>query len=94
MIELLRKRRSIRKFTADKVSPEARQTLIEAAKKTQSDPELMALLYEKGRLPITKIAESFLMSVKTLKTYKYYIIAVILVIENDLVSIKEWISIN
>jgi len=31
MIELLRKRRSIRKFTADKVSPEARQILIEAA---------------------------------------------------------------
>ncbi|HXE96151.1 MAG TPA: nitroreductase family protein [Dongiaceae bacterium] len=57
MIELLRKRRSIRKFTADKVSPEARQTLIEAALRSPSsrginpwefivvdDPELLRQL--------------------------------------------------
>lgn len=36
MLELLRKRRSIRKFTADKVSPEARQVLIEAALRSPS----------------------------------------------------------
>ena len=36
MIELLRKRRSIRKFTADKVLPEARQTLMEAALRSPS----------------------------------------------------------
>ncbi|MGB9080168.1 MAG: nitroreductase family protein [Desulfuromonadaceae bacterium] len=57
MIELLRKRRSIRKFTDDKVSPEARQTLIEAALRAPSsrgnnpwefivvdDPELLRQL--------------------------------------------------
>lgn len=36
MIELLRKRRSIRKFTADKITPEARQILIEAALRSPS----------------------------------------------------------
>lgn len=57
MIELLRKRRSIRKFTADKISPEARQILIEAALRAPSsrginpwefivvdDPELLRKL--------------------------------------------------
>jgi len=73
---------------------DTKQTLISAAKSIQSDPILMSLLYQKGRLPITKIAEQFLLSIKTLKTYKFYIIAVILIIENDLVGIKEWIQIN
>ncbi len=36
MIELLRKRRSIRKFTADKIPPETRQILIEAALRSPS----------------------------------------------------------
>jgi nitroreductase len=36
MIELLRKRRSIRKFTEDKVSPESIETLIEAALRSPS----------------------------------------------------------
>lgn len=73
---------------------DTKQTLISAAKRIQSDPILMSLLYQKGRLPITKIAEQFLLSIKTLKTYKFYIIAVILIIENDLVGIKEWINMS
>jgi nitroreductase len=36
MIELLRKRRSIRTFTAEKVTPEARETLVEAALRAPS----------------------------------------------------------
>lgn len=36
MIELLRKRRSIRKFTADKITPETRQVLVEAALRSPS----------------------------------------------------------
>lgn len=72
---------------------DTKQTLIAAAQKIQRDPTLMAFLYKKGRLPITKIAEQFFVSVKTLKTYKFYIIAVILIIENDLACIKEWINI-
>ena len=36
MIELLRKRRSIRTFTADSISPETRQLLIEAALRSPS----------------------------------------------------------
>lgn len=36
MIGLLQKRRSIRKFTADKITPEARQLLIEAALRAPS----------------------------------------------------------
>ncbi|OGU18144.1 MAG: NAD(P)H-dependent dehydrogenase/reductase [Geobacteraceae bacterium GWC2_53_11] len=57
MIELLRKRRSIRKFTADKITPETRQILIEAALRSPSsrggnpwefilvdDPELLGQL--------------------------------------------------
>lgn len=36
MIELLRKRRSVRKFTAEKITPEQRQTLIEAALRSPS----------------------------------------------------------
>jgi nitroreductase len=57
MIGLLRKRRSIRTFTADKITPEARQMLIEAALRSPSsrgkkpwefivvdDPELLGQL--------------------------------------------------
>jgi nitroreductase len=57
MIELLRKRRSIRKFTAEKVAPEAVETLMEAALRAPSsrgnkpwefilvdDPELLLKL--------------------------------------------------
>jgi nitroreductase len=57
MIELLRKRRSIRKFTAEKIAPEAIETLIEAALRAPSsrgfnpwefilvdDPELLLKL--------------------------------------------------
>ena len=36
MIELLRKRRSIRKFTAEKIAPEAIETIIEAALRSPS----------------------------------------------------------
>src|ERR1043166_6616426 len=36
MIELLRKRRSIRKFSAEKIAPEAVETLIEAALRAPS----------------------------------------------------------
>jgi nitroreductase len=36
MIELLRKRRSIRKFTAEKIAPEAIETIIEAALRAPS----------------------------------------------------------
>ena len=59
MIELLRKRRSIRKFTAEKIAPEAIETLIEAALRAPSsrgfnpweiilvdDPELLLKLSE------------------------------------------------
>jgi nitroreductase len=57
MIELLRKRRSIRKFTSEKITPEAMTTLIEAALRSPSsrginpwefkvvnDPELLIKL--------------------------------------------------
>lgn len=57
MIELLRKRRSIRKFTTDKIPPQIRQVLIEAALRAPSsrginpwefimvdDPELLSKL--------------------------------------------------
>src|SRR6185369_3089445 len=36
MIELLRKRRSIRKFTAEKIAPEAIETIVEAALRAPS----------------------------------------------------------
>jgi nitroreductase len=58
MIELLRKRRSIREFTSDKIAPEAIETLIEAALRAPSsrgfnpwefilvdDPELLLKLF-------------------------------------------------
>lgn len=57
MIELLRKRRSIRKFTADRIEPEAIETIIEAALRAPSsrglnpwefvlvdDPEMLSKL--------------------------------------------------
>lgn len=73
---------------------DTKQTLITAAKLIQSDPKLMSLLNQNKRLPIKKISDQLCFSIKTLKTYKFYIIAVILIIENDLVGIKEWIQIN
>src|SRR5512133_979728 len=59
MIELLRTRRSIRKFTSEKITPEAREVLVEAALRAPSsrginpwefilvdDPELLSKLSE------------------------------------------------
>lgn len=71
---------------------DTKRIVIEAAQKTFKSEDLMAFLHDKRRLPITEIAKRFFVSVKTLKSYKTYIIAILMILENDLVQIKDWIG--
>jgi len=66
--------------------------VVETAHKIFMEEDLMTFLHDKKRLPITKIAERFLVSVKTLKSYKPFIIAILMILENDLIQIKEWLG--
>ena len=73
---------------------DTRKNTIDIAIKTQEDPMMMAFLYEKKRLPITKMAERLKASLKTIMTYKHFIITVILIIDKNLKEIKSWIKIS
>lgn len=66
--------------------------VIETAQKIYMEEDLMAFLHDKKRLPITQIAERFFLSIKTLKSYKAFIIAILVILENDLIQIKDWIG--
>lgn len=60
--------------------------------KTGSDRELMFHLYEKHRLPITKISNRFRVSIKIIKRSKTFITATALVVYNKFSLISEWLT--
>lgn len=75
-------------------SPKHEDTRIRAAeigKKTSSDDEIMYLMYEKKRLPITLISRKFKFSIKIIKHSKIFITATALIFYNKFVLIGQWI---
>jgi len=73
---------------------DTRKHTVEIAVKTQADFELLDFLYEKKRLPFTKMVERFKVSLKTIMSYKHFIITVILIIDKNLKEIRSWIKIS
>lgn len=68
MIELLRKRRSIRKFTAEKIAPEAIETIIEAALRSPSSRGINPLIIRASKLPIVAVPWCFIRTVLLIMT--------------------------
>lgn len=68
--------------------------LLEIAYKIQSIPEFLQFLHTKKRLPLTQIALRCNVSIKTLKSFKSYLIALLMILENNLIGIKNWIKIE
>lgn len=78
-------------------SPTHKDTIeksLDLAGKIYLEKDLLALTFEKKRLPIKKISERFFISIKFLKTNKYLIIATLVIIEYKLELISEWIKKN
>ncbi|MPM54081.1 RNA polymerase sigma factor SigI [bioreactor metagenome] len=71
---------------------DTRERAMDIAIKTSGKEDLVSHLYEKKRLPITKISERFLVSVKIIKRNKLFIIATIIAIVNNYSSILSWIK--
>lgn len=76
-------------------SPKHRDTrdkALETAEKIYHEDDLMQITFDKRKLPITKIAERFLISIKFLKGSKHLIIAVLIVLKKDFTGIYQWIK--
>lgn len=71
---------------------DTRERAVDIAVKTSSKEDLVSHLYEKKRLPIKKISERFLVSVKIIKKSKLFITAIIIVIVNKYSGILTWIK--
>ena len=71
---------------------DTRERAMDIALKTSNEKDLVNHVYEKKRLPITKISERFLVSVKIIKKSKVFITAIIIVIVNNYSSILTWIK--
>lgn len=71
---------------------DTRERAVGIAVKTSSEDDLVSHLYEKKRLPITKISERFLVSVKIVKKSKLFITAIIIIIVNNYSGILTWIK--
>lgn len=81
-------------FLADHVPKhnDTRKQAVLIGRKASREKDLTDFLYEKRRLPITKIAEKFWVSVKTIKTSKYLIIAVMVIYLKNFLFLEEWIK--
>lgn len=71
---------------------DTKETVSHIAQKIYEDPDIMNFIYEKRRLPISRVAEAYFVSVKTIKSYKHYIIALVIIYKENLKEIKEWIN--
>lgn len=71
---------------------DTKQRANEIGIKTSSEQDFIDHLYEKKRLPITKMAERFFVSVKIIKKSKYYIMAVVIAIVKKFDLITNWIK--
>lgn len=85
------------KITLDQLveaSPKHRDTrnnLLHFASLLQDDEEILNLLKNKKRLPITAISRKYKFSIKVLKSHKSYIISLLLIYMNKYTLIEEWI---
>lgn len=68
--------------------------LLHIAYKIYSMPDFMQFLHAKKRLPLSQIALRLKVSIKTLKSFKAYLIALLMIMENNLSGIKNWIKIE
>lgn len=76
-------------------SPKHYDTREEASKiadKTSKDEELVEFIFEKKRLPVTKMSKRFLVSRKVIYGSKEYIISIIIIIVKKFNLIKTWIK--
>lgn len=73
---------------------DTKERAIEIGRRTSREKDLTDWLYEKGRLPIAKMAERFFVSVKIIKKSKCLITAVIVIMVNGFTQIGNWIKIN
>ena len=98
--EILLFEKELKKFRIDfddliDTAPKHRDTrkrAVDIAVKTSSKEDLVRHLYEKKRLPITKISRRFLVSAKIIKKSKLFITATIIVIVNNYSGILAWIK--
>ena len=75
-------------------APKQQATRINAinlSEKISKDTELTHFMYEKKRLPITKIVSRFSVTEKVVKRSKKFIISVVIIIDKDFRLLKNWI---
>ncbi len=98
--EILAFEQELSKFNIDfedliEVSPkhrDTRATAIDIGVKTSGEEDLVNHLYQKKRLPVTKIAQRFLVSIKIVKRSKMFITSVVVAIVNGYSVIVSWIK--
>lgn len=73
---------------------DTKEKAIEIAEKTSKEKDLTDHLYNKKRLPVTKMAQRFLVSIKIIKRSKQFIIAVIIIILKKFRIIGEFVKTN
>lgn len=71
---------------------DTRDKALSTAEKVFSEDDLMQITFDKKKLPITKIADRFFLSIKFLKGSKYLIIAILIVMKNKFSEINQWIK--
>ncbi len=70
---------------------DTREKAKEIAKKTSQVQEFMQFVFDKLRLPVSKMCERFRVSRKVITRSREYIIAILIVYEKKLDEIKKWI---
>lgn len=64
------------------------------SEKISHDHEMIQVMFDKYRLPITKIHQQFKVSVKVIETSKTFIISVVIIFVKELGAIKRWMLRN
>ncbi len=97
-IEVFERTLGLFKITLDQLTDQApkhidtRKNAVDISVKTSHEKDLIQFFYSKFRLPITKIAERFLVSIKVIKGSKSFIIACIIILTKNLEALKEWLN--
>lgn len=71
---------------------DTRRTAIDAAEQCSMDPPIVDKTYEKKKLPIRQVSRLTLLSEKTIKRSKWFILATMLIFVKNLQCLMTWIS--
>lgn len=71
---------------------DTRQRAIKIGQMTGLDQNIMTLIYDKRRLPVTLVAKSFGYSLKIIKTSKFFILATSIVFYKKFENIINWLK--